>query len=204
MLYARGCRSTACVKGDLISIATSTAAKADAVVIVVGLNQAQEAEKRDRVSLRLPGRQEELILAIAGNVTRRVAIVVVVMSGGPLDMRFAKEDERIQSILWVGYPGEAGGQAISEVIFGDYNPGKWILYQFYTSITESPSETNKLPCHQSVTERERASRDESNLLTMFITSLFPLTCQTKCLVDSLVQGEGCLFHGTLRNTQGSP
>ncbi len=125
MLYARGCRSTACVKGDLISIATSTAAKADAVVIVVGLNQAQEAEKQDRVSLRLPGRQEELILAIAGNVTRRVAIVVVVMSGGPLDMRFAKEDERIQSILWVGYPGEAGGQAMSEVIFGDHNPGKY-------------------------------------------------------------------------------
>ncbi|CAM6045942.1 unnamed protein product [Sphagnum compactum] len=131
VLYARGCRSTACVKGDLISIATSTAAKADAVVIVVGLNQAQEAEKRDRVSLRLPGRQEELILAIAGNVTRQVAIVVVVMSGGPLDMRFAKEDERIQSILWVGYPGEAGGQAMSEVIFGDHNPGGRLPLSWY-------------------------------------------------------------------------
>jgi len=39
-------------------------------------------------------------------------------------LSFAKEDDRIQSILWVGYPGEAGGQAIAEVIFGDHNPGK--------------------------------------------------------------------------------
>lgn len=49
--------------------------------------------------------------------------MLVIMSGGPVDVSFAIKDRKISSILWVGYPGEAGGQALAEVIFGDYNPG---------------------------------------------------------------------------------
>jgi len=37
--------------------------------------------------------------------------------------RFAKDDDKISGILWVGYPGEAGGAAIADVIFAEYNPG---------------------------------------------------------------------------------
>lgn len=50
-------------------------------------------------------------------------IILVLTGGGPLDVSFAQNDPRIASILWIGYPGEAGGKALAEVIFGDINPG---------------------------------------------------------------------------------
>lgn len=59
-------------------------------------------------------------------------LVLVILSGGPLDVSFAKEDPRIQSIVWAGYPGMAGGQAIADVIFGLINPG---LCEFSIQIT---------------------------------------------------------------------
>ncbi len=99
------------------------ASRADAVVLVVGLTQEQEAESHDRKTLLLPGHQQDLISAVAGSVLPGRPVVLVVMSGGPVDISFAKADSRIQSILWVGYPGQAGGQAITEIIFGDHNPG---------------------------------------------------------------------------------
>jgi len=47
----------------------------------------------------------------------------VILSGGPVDISSAKYNEKIGSILWAGYPGQAGGTAIAEIIFGDHNPG---------------------------------------------------------------------------------
>jgi hypothetical protein len=46
------------------------------------------------------------------------------MSGGPIDVTFAKNDPKISAILWVGYPGQSGGTAIADIIFGRTNPGK--------------------------------------------------------------------------------
>lgn len=45
------------------------------------------------------------------------------MSGGGLDISFAKKSDKVQAILWAGYPGEEGGRAIADVVFGKYNPG---------------------------------------------------------------------------------
>jgi hypothetical protein len=45
------------------------------------------------------------------------------MSGGPIDVAFAQNDPRISAILWAGYPGQAGGAAIADILFGTYNPG---------------------------------------------------------------------------------
>jgi len=50
-------------------------------------------------------------------------VVLVLLSGGPVDISSAKNDKNIGSILWAGYPGQAGGTAIAEIIFGDHNPG---------------------------------------------------------------------------------
>lgn len=41
---------------------------------------------------------------------------------------FAKTNSKIEGILWVGYPGQAGGDAIAQIIFGDYNPGNFLTY----------------------------------------------------------------------------
>jgi hypothetical protein len=59
------------------------------------------------------------------------------MSGGGMDVSFAKTNNKITSILWVGYPGEAGGAAIADVIFGYHNPSKLILLACFPHSTQS-------------------------------------------------------------------
>lgn len=49
------------------------------------------------------------------------------MTAGPIDISFTKSVSNIGGILWVGYPGQTGGDAIAQVIFGDYNPGTVLL-----------------------------------------------------------------------------
>lgn len=53
-------------------------------------------------------------------------VILVLAGGGPLDVSFAEKDPRIASILWIGYPGETGGRALSEIIFGDVNPSMYL------------------------------------------------------------------------------
>ena len=122
--YKPGCYDAAC-EGHyphLILAARIAAAEADAVVLVVGLSQGQEKEGHDRTSLLLPGHQGALVSAVVEAAAGR-PVVLVILSGGPLDVSFANDDPHIQSIIWAGYPGQAGGQAIADVIFGLVNPG---------------------------------------------------------------------------------
>lgn len=122
--YAPGCDGTPCERNDgLVADAVAISDDADAVIIFAGVSQIQEREKLDRTSLRLPGYQQQLIQAVAECTNGNKPVVLVVISGGPVDLSFAEADDRIQSILWAGYPGEAGGRAIADVIFGNDNPG---------------------------------------------------------------------------------
>ncbi|XP_024356912.1 beta-xylosidase/alpha-L-arabinofuranosidase 1 [Physcomitrium patens] len=139
--FSEGCVNTACQQDDQISSAVSTAAVADAVVLVVGLSQVQESEALDRTSLLLPGYQQTLIDEVAGAAAGR-PVVLVLMCAGPVDINFAKNDKRIQSILWVGYPGQSGGQAIAEVIFGAHNPGGKLPMSWYPEDYTKISMTN--------------------------------------------------------------
>lgn len=118
--YQPGCSDPFC-KEQNFSNAISAAAEADAVVILVGLSLLQEEEGLDRDSLLLPGNQQELVSNAAK--AAKGPVVLVIISGGPVDVSFAKEDPSISSIIWAGYPGQAGGQAIAQIIFGDCNPG---------------------------------------------------------------------------------
>lgn len=103
--------------------AKKIAAAADAVVLVMGSDQSIETEGRDRVAITLPGQQSLLISEVA-NVSKG-PVILVIMSGGGWDVQFAKDSPKITSILWVGFPGEAGGAAIADVIFGLHNPSKF-------------------------------------------------------------------------------
>lgn len=120
-VFHRGCNAANCTQAD-ISDAVNTAKNADYVVLVMGLDQKQEREDHDRDDLSLPGQQESLISAVAKAAKRPV--VLVLLCGGPVDVSFAKYDTKIGSILWGGYPGEAGGIALAQIIFGDHNPGE--------------------------------------------------------------------------------
>ncbi|KAK9670139.1 hypothetical protein RND81_13G180300 [Saponaria officinalis] len=135
--YAVGCLDVACESDSMFAEAISMAREADYVILVVGLDLSQETEDKDRVSLLLPGKQMDLVSLVAAASKRPV--ILVLTGGGPLDVSFAKEDPRIASIIWVGYPGEAGGNALAEVIFGDYNPGGRLPVTWYPELfTETP------------------------------------------------------------------
>ncbi|KAH1122918.1 hypothetical protein J1N35_006078 [Gossypium stocksii] len=96
-----------------------------------------EREALDRVDLLLPGRQQELITSVAKSAKKPV--VLVLLSGGPIDVSFAKDDPRIGAILWAGYPGQGGSIALAEIIFGDHNPGGRLPVTWY------PQDYTKVP-----------------------------------------------------------
>ncbi|XP_015890541.3 probable beta-D-xylosidase 6 [Ziziphus jujuba] len=135
--YTAGCLDVNCTSDVGFDEAILTARKADFVVIVLGLDLTQETEDLDRVSLLLPGKQMALLSTIAA--ASKEPVILVLTGGGPLDVSFAEKDPRIASILWIGYPGEAGGRALAEIIFGDYNPGGRLPVTWYPqSFTSVP------------------------------------------------------------------
>ncbi|XP_050212687.1 probable beta-D-xylosidase 7 [Mercurialis annua] len=134
--YHPGCSTVAC-SSAAIDQAVKIAKEADQVVLVMGLDQTQEREELDRVDLLLPGKQQELIVGVARAAKKPV--VLVLLCGGPVDISFAKYDHNIGSILWAGYPGEAGGIALAEIMFGDINPGGRLPMTWY------PQDFTKVP-----------------------------------------------------------
>lgn len=119
--YIPGCTSVSCGTAQ-IDDAKKAAASADATVLVVGADQSIERESLDRVDLLLPGQQPLLVSEVAN--ASNGPVILVIMSGGGFDISFAKSNDKVTTILWVGYPGEKGGAAISDVIFGRHNPSK--------------------------------------------------------------------------------
>ncbi|KAA8536488.1 hypothetical protein F0562_028966 [Nyssa sinensis] len=126
--YVPGCSNVACSTAQ-IDDAKNIAASADATVLVMGADLSIEAESLDRVDLNLPGQQQLLITEVAN--ASKGPVILVIMSGGGMDIQFAKDNDNITSILWVGYPGEAGGAALADVIFGYYNPSGRLPMTWY-------------------------------------------------------------------------
>ncbi|KAB1199837.1 putative beta-D-xylosidase 7 [Morella rubra] len=128
VIYQPGCDAVKCPSAA-IDKAIEIARRVDYVVLVMGLDQTEEREAHDRVHLGLPGKQQELITSVAKAAKKPV--VLVLLSGGPVDISSAKYEKNIGSILWAGYPGEAGGTALAEIIFGDHNPGGRLPVTWY-------------------------------------------------------------------------
>ncbi|XP_059447451.1 beta-xylosidase/alpha-L-arabinofuranosidase 2-like [Corylus avellana] len=126
--FQAGCLNVACGTAQ-VDEAKKIAASADATVLIMGADLSIEAESRDRVGITLPGQQQLLITEVTKASVGPV--ILVIMSGGGMDISFAKNDSKITSILWVGYPGEAGGAAIADVIFGYYNPSGRLPMTWY-------------------------------------------------------------------------
>jgi len=107
----------------------------DAEVVVLGLGESQETsgEGRDRSNLDLPGNQEELLEAVTATGK---PVVLVLENGRPLTIGWAKEN--VPAILEAWYPGEFGGQAIAETLFGDNNPAGRLTITFPRSVGQLP------------------------------------------------------------------
>ncbi len=146
--YAQGCRLTGTERegpapSGLISEAVSVAARADAVVLCLGLSADIEGEQGDagnseaagdRISLGLPGLQQELLerVVAVGKPT-----VLVLIGGGALDLRWA--DGHVDAIVQAWYPGQAAGQALADVLFGDRSPAGRLPITFPRSLDDLPA-----------------------------------------------------------------
>ena len=122
--------------GD-IERAVLAARESDAAVVVAVV---EEGEFRDRAFLSLPGQQEELIRRVAG--TGRPTMVVL-MSGSAVTM--SRWIERVGAVVQAWYPGEEGGRAITDVLFGDYNPAGRLPITFPASEGQLPLVYNHKP-----------------------------------------------------------
>jgi beta-glucosidase len=120
-----------------IDEAVSLAAASDVAVVVAGL---EEGEFRDRASLGLPGRQEDLILAVAA--TGKPAIVVLV-GGSAITM--SRWLDRVDAVIHAWYPGEQGGRAVADVLLGDVNPAGRLPITFPMAEGQLPLSYNHKP-----------------------------------------------------------
>lgn len=119
--FAPGCMSVASLNRSGFPAAVAAATSADATVLVVGLDGSQEGEAHDRVSLRLPGLQSDLLTTVVQAIAGR-PLILVVISGGPVDLAAAKANDGVHAIVSAGYPGQSGGVALASVLFGLYSP----------------------------------------------------------------------------------
>jgi len=128
---------------DALREAVNLAKDADIVIFVGGISPQVEGEEMDvryegfrggdRTSLDLPSVQEKLLRAIhaAGK-----PVVLVLTSGSALSVNWAKEN--IPAIVALWYPGQEGGTALADVLFGDYNPAGRLPVTFYQSVEQLP------------------------------------------------------------------
>ncbi len=110
------------------------ARESDVVVAVLGIDKSIEREGQDRYTLELPADQKEFIQEIYKINPRTI---VVLVAGSSIAINWI--DEYIPAILDAWYPGEQGGNAVAEALFGDYNPGGRLPLTFYRSMEDLPA-----------------------------------------------------------------
>jgi len=114
--------------------AVELAKKTDAVIIFTGLNNELECEGFDRESMDLPGAQDELINAIV-KVNKNT--IIVINSGTPITM--TKWIDKVPAVVQMWYLGQETGNAISDVLFGDYNPSGKLPVTFPEKYEDNPA-----------------------------------------------------------------
>lgn len=125
---------------ELIAEAVEVASRADVALLVLGDNEQTCREGwstnhlGDRDNLDLPGRQDELLQAVFATGK---PVILVLIQGRPASINFAAE--HIPAILECWYPGQEGGTAIADILFGDVNPGGKLPITFPRSAGQIPA-----------------------------------------------------------------
>src|SRR5262249_926448 len=126
--------------GDNLEQAVALAKDADVVIAGLGEWQKISGEGFDRSDLALPGEQEKLLEALVGTGK---PVVLVLQNGRPLSISWAAG--HVPAILEAWYPGEFGGRAIAETLFGDNNPAGRLPITFPRSVGQLPVFYNHFP-----------------------------------------------------------
>ncbi|MFA9402086.1 MAG: glycoside hydrolase family 3 N-terminal domain-containing protein [Anaerolineales bacterium] len=144
ILHAEGCE----ILGDDTSgfdEAVKIAQQADVVVLVLGdksglTPECSSGETRDSAYIHLPGVQEELAKAV---VATGKPVVVVLVNGRPFAMPWLSDN--VNAILEAWLPGEEGGRAVADILFGKVNPGGKLPLTFPRSVGQVPINYNHKP-----------------------------------------------------------
>lgn len=156
LLYAKGCE----IEGDNkdgFAEAIAVANQADIVILSIGERRDMSGEAKSRSNLRLPGVQEELVKAI--QVTGK-PVVVLINAGRPLIFNWTADN--VPAILYTWWLGSEAGNAIADVLFGDYNPSGKLPMSF-------PREEGQIPIYYNHfnTGRPAKNDNESNYVSAY-------------------------------------
>ena len=136
-----------CLKNTDYAAVASYVADADAIVYVGGLSSKLEGEEMsvriegfdrgDRTSINLPAVQKNMLKSL---ISTGKPVVFVLMTGSAVGLEW--ENENIPAIINAWYGGQAGGTAVADVLFGDYNPSGKLPVTFYSSVDDLPDFEN--------------------------------------------------------------
>ncbi|MFE0147534.1 beta-glucosidase [Nonomuraea sp. NPDC059007] len=132
IMFAIGHANPSAGEDELLAEAVRLAAGSDVAVVVASTTLEVESEGFDRKDLKLPGRQDELIAAVAAANPRTV---VVVNTGSPVEMPWAGD---VAAVLLTWFPGQEAGLALADVLFGDAEPGGRLPTTWPVSLEDSP------------------------------------------------------------------
>jgi beta-glucosidase len=141
--------------------AVDLARESDVAVVVAGEWQNMIGESASRSSLELPGRQLDLLQAV---VEAGTPVVLLVMNGRPLDLRWAAQ--HVPAILDIWYPGTRGGGAVANLLFGDVSPGGKLPFTWPRTVGQVPMVYSHTRSHEPENQERRYWDEES-------TPLFP-------------------------------
>ncbi len=117
-----------------IDEAARVAAEADVAVLCIGRNAEWDTEGSDLPSMTLPGRQDDLVRAVAAVAKKTV---VVLQTGGPVEMPWVNE---VDAILQVWYPGQEAGHTIADILLGKVEPGGRLPQTFPARLADTPTQ----------------------------------------------------------------
>ena len=130
--YSEGCKTSGDDRSEFPA-AIDAARHADKIVMVIGESCDMSGEATSRTSINIPGVQTELLEKLKA---LNKPVVMVLMNGRPLDL--SKESILATSILEVWFPGTMGGKAITQVLYGEYNPSGKITMTFLRNLGQVP------------------------------------------------------------------
>jgi len=138
--YAEGCSLTGSSR-EGFKEAIKAAKNSEVAILFVGNSVPEtEGEQRDRCDLNLPGVQEDLIKEVCD---LEIPTVVVLINGSAITMTEWIDD--VDAVVEAWYPGEEGGNAIADILFGDYNPGGKLPITFPKKVGQLPLYYNPKP-----------------------------------------------------------
>ena len=153
---------------ELLKEALAKVAQADIVVAVVGEATEMSGEAASRTDIRIPEEQKKLIRAIAKTGK---PVVLVLMSGRPLNI--TEEFEMPLSILQVWHPGVEAGNAIADLLFGNYNPSGKLTATWPRSVGQIPIYHSMKNTGRPAADPEKFQKFRSNYLDLPNTPLLP-------------------------------